>query len=359
MVWCGVMLAKRLWWGVLCLAACSFETADTAPADSSPAAETSGGEGDTTTAPTGNPMSTGPGGETSSPSTATTGGETSPTVGETTDETTGDTTGETGDVNVEPGCPQPLPDSWVLCEDFEDVGDFSNHFAAVYGSGLAIGGPGYESTEALELTHFAQQSWSGELWIRFGEGPASANTAEPDTQFDEVWTRFRFRADEGWPVQGPGDLLSIDGVAENGGWGATFKARVSAGQAESSIRNGAFTCLFGGSHPCMGANDWDHLSYLGGELGEVPVFAESVAEQWHCAVLHARLNTAGNSNGLLEVAVDGQSDASLPGLDFRGSRSDLGFNMLSIAAFLEAPLQDDHRRYIDDVVVSTEALDCD
>ncbi len=358
------MLVKRLWWCALCLAACSFESADTTPQDSTPAEDTSGDEGGSTAEPpTGNPMSTGTSGETSPPTTATTGGETSPTVGETsnetTDETTGEATDETGDVEVEPGCPQPLPDSWVLCEDFEDVGDLGSHFAAVFGSGLAIGGPGYESAEALELTHFAQQSWSGELWIRFGEGPASANTAEPDTQFDEVWTRFRFRADEGWPVQGPGDLLSIDGVAQNGGWGATFKARVSAGQAESSIRNSAFTCLFGGDHPCMGDNDWDHLDYLGGELGEVSVFGEEVAQQWHCAVVHARLNTAGNSNGLVEVAVDGQPDASLTGVDFRGSRSDLGFNMLSIAAFIQTSLQDNHRRYIDDIVVSTESLDCD
>jgi len=349
------MSAKRLWCGALCLMACTFESTPSTPQDSAPPQETSGDEGGSTAGvATGGPVS----GTTSPPITATAGGETSPTLGETTGETTGQTTDETGDVEVKPGCPDPLPENWVLCEDFEGVGDLASHFSAVDGSGLAIGGPGFESRDALEVTHFAQQNWVGELLIRFGQGPSADNITQPDARFEEVWVRARFRADRGWPVRGPGDLLSVDGV-EGPDWAATFKARISAGQSEPAVRNSAFSCVFGSQHPCDGTDDWSLLAYLGGEPGQVVVFDESVVHQWHCAVIHARLNTAGSSDGLLEVLVDGQSDASVTGLDFRGSRSDLGFNVVSIPTYMESALQNDHRRYIDDVVVSTESLDCE
>lgn len=343
------MSVRWSWVGTLCLVACSFDTADPTAATPTPSADTSGGEASSTNEPSsGGQGSTSASGESSQPSTATSSDETSDTVGD-----------ETGDVEVESRCPRPLPESWVFCEDFEDVNDLATDFSGISGSGLGVGGPGYQSPEALEITHFAEQDWSGELRIRFGEGPQADNTTEPDRQFDEVWVRMRFRADEGWPVRGPGDLLSIDGVEQNPGWGATFKARISAGQNESSVRNSAFTCVFQGEHACTGTDDWELLDYLGGELGQVPVFDEPLAQQWHCAVVHARLNTGGNSDGLLEVVIDGESDASLTGLDFRGWRSDLGFNLISIPTFMQTPLQDDHRRYIDDVVISTEALGCE
>ncbi len=331
--------------GALCLVACSFETADS-QANVSPVPEaTSGRDTDSTTQDL--PGSSSEAEQTSEPGSSTSNGETSEST-------------ETGDLEIDPACPQPLPESWVLCEDFEDVTDLNSEFAGVSGSGLSIGGPGYESLSALQITHFAQQQWSGELRIRFGEGPQANNVVEPDQQFDELWVRMRFRASEGWPVGGPGDLLSIDGVDDSPGWAATFKARISADQAESSIRNSAFTCFLGDEHPCVGGSaDWEFLRYLGGQLGAVPVFDASVVEDWHCAVLHARLNTPNNADGLFEVVVDGQPDGSLTNLNFRGWHSDLGFNLISIPTFIEAALQDDHRRYIDDVVISSAALHCE
>lgn len=356
------------WCGALSLvAACTFETGSSPLQDGGTETQTTGGEAGTETgsAPT-EPGSTGTTAGSSSSTPATSEPETSPTTESTTDETAAGTTdGETASEasdetgSAEYGCPDPLPESWVLCEDFEDVGNFADHFADVDGSGLAIGGPGYESPDALEITHFAQQSWVGEVRLRFGQGPAANNVAEPDGQFEEVWVRARFRAEEGWPIRGPGDLLSIDGVQNNSGWGSTFKARISAGQFEPSIRNSAFTCVYPDQIPCTGFNDWNFLSYLNGELGDVSVFDESVVTDWHCAVIHARLNTPGASDGSLDVLVDGQADASISGLDFRGTQSGLGFNALSIPTFMQTPLQNDHRRYIDDVVVSTQALDCE
>lgn len=342
------MSVKWSWCGALCLVACAFESTAALPEDPTPAADTSGGQADSTgEPPSGDTTASGTTGTTSQSTTAASGDETSAT------------TGETGGVTIDEGCPQPMPEGWVLCEDFEDVDDLANRVAVVNGPGVAIGGPGYNSTDALEITHFAQQQWVGQVMLRFGAGPPANNVAEPTVRFDEVWVRLRFRAGEGWPVGGPGDLLSVDGAEENPGWGATFRARISADQNELSIRNSAFTCIFGNQHLCTGTDDWVTLDYLGGELGQVQVFEESVVQEWHCAVVHARLNTSGNSDGLLDVLVDGQSDASLTGLDFRGTRTDLGFNVISIPTFTEPALQNDHRRYIDDVVVSTQALDCE
>lgn len=341
--------------GALCLVACTFDSAVSLPEAATAATDTSDEQaGSTGEPPSGEASWTDTSGETSPPTTTT-----PTTTSITATSITTDDTGDTGDTEVPEACPQPLPDGWVLCEDFEDVDGLADHFAAVNGPGIAIGGPGYNSPEALEITHFAQQGWVGQLLIRFGQGPSANNIADPTNRFDEVWVRMRFRAGEGWPGGGPGDLLSVDGVEENPDWAATFKARISSGQSESSLRNSAFTCVFGNQHLCTGTEDWTVLDYLGGELGQVPVFDESVASEWHCAVLHARLNTSNNSDGLIEVEVDGQADASLTGIDFRGARTDLGFNLIDIPTFTQTPMQNDHRRYIDDLVVSTQALDCE
>lgn len=136
------MSVRWSWLGALCLVACSFDTADPTADIPTPSADTSDGEASSTNGPSsGGQGSTSASGESSQPSTATSSDETSTTTDD-----------ETDDVETNAGCPQPLPASWVLCEDFEEVSDLASEFAGLSGSGLQIGGPGYESRQALELT---------------------------------------------------------------------------------------------------------------------------------------------------------------------------------------------------------------
>jgi len=351
-------------WGVVAtlLVGCSFETASGAstsgtpgPADSS---SSSGDEAtsnlDTSATTTGsNPGATSDP-DPSGPSGPSETDDTTPQPGD-----TGDATGETsGGIDIDIGCPDELPDAWVFCEDFEDIDDPDTHFARWEGPGLALEGPGYDSPTALEITHTANINWSGQAQIRFGQGPAANNIHAPGGLFDEVWVRFRTRVDEDWSIQGPGDVLSVDGV--NGNPDAlTFLARVTSAPTEDVLRSSAFSCVFYDSHPCTGVNDWNTLQYRGHGVGGTPVFGGPQSIDWTCVVLHARLNTANQADGVTEILVEEQVDSQISTIDFRGIRDDLGFNQVSIPTFNEDPSADDQRRYIDDVVVSTASLDCE
>lgn len=263
----------------------------------------------------------------------------------------------TGGIDVDIGCPEQPPEGWVLCEDFEDIDDPAGHFSRWQGDGVALGTPGHESPTAFEVTHFAGERWSGTAELRFGSGPPDNNVAAPDSQFDEIWVRFHTRVDEGWPIAGPGDLVELEGVTNGGA--TTFISRVAAPQDEPQLWGGAFSCVDGDHVNCDGVEDWNDLVWLGSQQGQSPVFEEPTAQEWTCVVIHARLNSPGQQDGTMDVLVGGTLDSQVLDLDYRGVRDDLGFNRIGLPSFMEYPLQDTHRRYIDDLVVSTTPLDCD
>ncbi len=273
-------------------------------------------------------------------------------------ETEGDPTVDpTGGVDVDIGCPEPLPNGWILCEDFEDIDSPAAHFSFWEGGGIGLGGPGRESATAFEVTHEPGAGWSGVAELRFGAGPPSNNVAQPGTQFDEVWVRFHTRVDDGWPVAGPGDLVELEGVDSE--WATTFMSRVTAAQFEPQLWSAADSCIGYDYIFCDGFEDWFDLQRLDSRRGEVSVFAEPTAQEWTCVVMHARLNTPGQQDGVMEVLVRDTLDSQLLNLDYRGILGEFGFNRLSLPTYMEFPLQATHRRYIDDIVVSSTSLDCD
>lgn len=263
----------------------------------------------------------------------------------------------TGGTDAELGCPDPLPDAWILCEDFEDIDDPSSHFAWWAGAGIALEGPGRESPTAFEVTHFPGESWSGVAEMRFGSGPAANNVAQPDALFDEIWVRFHTRVDDGWPVEGPGDLVELEGI--DGAGAMAFISRASATQDAPQVWSGAYSCVGYDQVYCDGVEDWVDLTWLGGQRGQAAVFAAPTAQEWTCVVMHARLNTPGASDGMMEVRVNGVPDSQVSNLNYRGVLDELGFNRIGLPTFMEVPLQQTHQRFIDDVVVSEERLDCD
>ncbi len=330
---------------------CQFAT-DSDPAQSSGVGGPSG-TGETGT-PEGSTTSTS---ATTAETTATTSGPT----GQTQDPTEGDTTAsdESSDTGTIPvGCPEPLPEGWILCEDFEDIADPLTHFPHFAGDGLSLDGPGFDSPTSLVITHQPNVNWSGSLQIRFGEGPEAINVAAPHEAFDEAWVRFRFRSGENWPVDGPGDLLSIEGVTGPAS-ATTFLARVTADPFDTIIYTSAFTCINYDDHACDGIMDWNDLYPVGSRPGSAEVFDPAVVESWHCVVMHARLNDAGQFNGVLETVVDDAMDTQMSDVDYRGVRDDFSFNRLSVTTYISDPQPEPMVRYIDDVVVSAVSIDCE
>ena len=89
------------------------------------------------------------------------------------------------------------------------------------------------------------------------------------------------------------------------------------------------------------------------------MFEAPTAQDWTCVVMHARLNSPGQQDGVMEILVGDTLDNQLLNLNYRGILGDFGFNRLSLPTYMEFPLEATYRRYIDDVVVSSTSLDCD
>jgi hypothetical protein len=71
-----------------------------------------------------------------------------------------------------------------------------------------------------------------------------------------------------------------------------------------------------------------------------------------------RLNTAGNSDGLLEMWINGQIQAQSSGLNFLGSYSDFGINAIFFENYWNAGSIAPQDRYFDNLVVSTARVGC-
>jgi hypothetical protein len=56
-------------------------------------------------------------------------------------------------------------------------------------------------------------------------------------------------------------------------------------------------------------NDWPNLRWLGALGGVTPLFDASHAGQWYCVEAHARLNDAGQTNGVFEYWIGGELQA--------------------------------------------------
>lgn len=258
-----------------------------------------------------------------------------------------------------PGCPDTLPDEWVLCEDFEGINNPSSYFPRLYGTGIDVQGDGYASETSLRVTHSQYSDWDGLLSMRFGEGgPEHPNVARPNETFEEVWVRFMFRTQENWPVAGVGDFFDLDSRVAEPAWGRAFMARVSSPSYATEFHAGVFSCLFPGSFPCNEHNEWNHLQPRGSDAGDAPIFAAANSESWHCVVVHARVNTPGEADGVLETLLDDEPDAGLYDLDYRGDYGQYGFNAITLPTYFNGDTSQERRRYFDDFVVATVPLEC-
>ena len=258
-----------------------------------------------------------------------------------------------------PGCPDPLPDEWVLCEDFENVDDPQSYFPRLYGNDIDVEGDGYESNTSLRINHEQGSDWDGLVSMRFGRGgPEHPNVARPNATFEEVWVRFMFRTQEDWPVEGVGDFFDLDSRVADPAWGRAFMARVSSPTWATNLHAGVFSCLFPDFFPCDMENEWTYLQPRGSDQGEAEVFEDDNAESWHCMVVHARVNTPGLADGVLETLVDNDQDAGLYNLDYRGGYDEYGFNAITLPTYFDGDTSEARFRYFDDFVVATVPLEC-
>ena len=105
-------------------------------------------------------------------------------------------------------------------------------------------------------------------------------------------------------------------------------------------------------------NDFEHFRWLGARTGVTPMFDDVHVGDWFCVEAHIALNDPGESNGVFELWVDGDLEASRDDLNWVGGATEFGINAVYFENYWNAGSPAQQERYFDNIVVSTERIGC-
>lgn len=260
------------------------------------------------------------------------------------------------------GCPRPLPGSWVFCEDFETIVDPAEvmlDYQALDGAFVLVDELGASGTRSMQVTHREGEESAGWMVLSFGSSPISYGdrpTYAPDGSFQEVYWRLRLKTEPGWPDLGPGQLTRTV-VFADADWSEAVVAHLRSAGDDVVLEGVPSSCVAGSEVACSGFDDAG-LESLGSMVGQTPLFSADESGRWHCVEGRLRLNDPGEDNGVLEFWVDERLQASRSDLDLRGQWSEYGINAVVVENLWPGGAPSTVRRWIDDLVVSTEPIGC-
>jgi hypothetical protein len=260
-------------------------------------------------------------------------------------------------------CPEALPSSWVFCQDFETIAD-PHEVVLDYQDGggafVLADGIGASGSHSMEVSHDPDLEGAGSMVISFGVSPIAFDgrpTYAPEASFPEVYWRLRMKTEPGWPDVGPGQLTRTVSFAGND-WSEAVVAHLRSAGADVTMEAMPVTCVSGIDVDCAGYDDEASLDELGSMVGDTPIFSEAMSGQWHCVEGHLALNTPGAADGTFEFWIDDALQASRNDLDLRGSWTEYAINALVIENQWPGGAPVPLRRWLDDVVISTEPIGC-
>lgn len=260
-------------------------------------------------------------------------------------------------------CPEALPGAWVFCQDFETIAD-PHEVALDYQDGggafVLVDGTGASGTRSMEVAYRPGLEGSGWMVVSFGSSPIAIDgrpSYAPEAELEEVYWRLRVKTEPGWPDLGPGQLTRTVSFASND-WSEAVVAHLRSAGPDVHLEAVPVTCVTGTDVECAGYDDEASLESLGAMVGPTPIFSEGMSGQWHCVEGHLALNSPGAADGVLEFWIDDVLQASRGDLDLRGSWDDYAINALVIENLWPGGAPQPLRRWIDDVVISTEPIGC-
>jgi hypothetical protein len=258
----------------------------------------------------------------------------------------------------------------IFCEDYETPIDARFTEYNDHGSFFRSSGTGRNGSYSMTATWMPGQVSAGWLLYAFGRTPPGFYPAQthPNEDFREVYWREWIRMEPGW-TGAPNKLSRVYGIA-NADWAQSVIAHL--------WNNGIDLFLY--SDPASGIgtdnqlittgyNDFANLRWLGGPnpidagwwgsgQGITPVYDTANADQWYCVEAHARLNTPGQTDGLIEFFVDDQFEAGFYDLNLVGTWQDYGINVLSLENYWNSGSPQLNLRHRDNLVLSTEPIGC-
>lgn len=288
---------------------------------------------------------------------------------------TGGTLADTSAVTISaPPPPGPLANEcaspragWIWCDDF-DQDRLASYFEYdnAGGSFLRVAGVGNENSYGMRARFQAGQAQTsaGALHLAIGRTPQAyfravdAGTAN----YRELYWRLYVRNQPGWTGGGGDKLTRAMIFASSTSWAQAMIAHVWSGGNSGNwnwlVIDPASGTDEQGNLRTTEYNDFPNLRWLGAAQGSKPLFTGSELGQWHCVEVHARLNDAGQSNGVMELWVDGASDASRTGLNWLGTYNQYGLNAVFVENYWNAGSPVTQERYLDNFVVSSARIGC-
>src|SRR5688572_21086304 len=207
---------------------------------------------------------------------------------------------EAGAAENEPGCPDPLPEGWIFCEDFEALGhptDVFYEYADADGAFTIVDGTAASGKHSMQATYQAGLEGAGLLLVSFGDSPIDHGVRPayaPGERFDEIYWRVKVRMEPDWPSLGPGRLTRAMAFAAED-WSEAFVAHVRSNGDGTTLEAVPQTCIAEADVECAGYDDQAGLESIGGLYGTTEIFAKEAAGDWHCVEVHMKVNTLGQA----------------------------------------------------------------
>lgn len=254
---------------------------------------------------------------------------------------------------------QSVHPDWLWCDSFEsDSSIDANYFDVNRASGrMAVSkDTAVDGSSSLRSTYVPGESDSGSIKLSIGATPVSPKRYT-DKKFDELYWRVYMKVSSNWT-------------------GQAFKVTRGTVFAASDWRQAAIGHLWEDSDSSLGMgidpvsgvsgstvvttkyNDFDHLTWLGKRNGPLQVYAPENRNKWMCVETRMKLNTPGQSDGVMSFSVDGQLQAEAKNLNFRGSYTQYGINAILLESFGTTQHTQTQYRYFDSFVVSTKPIGC-
>ena len=260
-------------------------------------------------------------------------------------------------------CASPQP-AWLWCDDFE-VDRLSSYFEYEddVGSFVRVAGAGRNGTYGMRSRFTAGQQSAGALHLAFGKTPSAYFKPVHDgtTIYRDVYWRMYLKNQAGW-TGGGGDKLSRGLSFVNANWSQAVFAHVWSGEPGPDDvylkLDPASGTDAAGVLQTTQYNDFAHMRWLGGVRSATPIFDAAHVGQWRCIEAHARLNDAGQANGVFELWIDGTLEAQEVGMNWVGAYGDYGINAVFFENYWNAGSPQAQERYFDNIIVSTQPIGC-
>jgi hypothetical protein len=254
---------------------------------------------------------------------------------------------------------------WIFCDDFETdrLGSYFEYVNPDSSFSLtdSVGVLGSAGMRA----HFDKgQIDAGSLKLALGRTPTPyMHPVDSGTAvYREIYWRVYLRNDSTW-TGGGGDKLSRAQVLVTPQWAQAMGAPVWSSGGTTPDANYLVIDPYSGTN-LTGAlstttyNDFPNLRWLGVARSVTPIFDSSHVGRWYCIEAHARLDDAGQANGVFELWIDDWLEARRTNLNWVGQVTNYGLNAVFFENYWNAGSPAAQSRYMDNIVVSTQRIGC-